>query len=83
LSLLPKWVAAGVTSIKINGRTKPVEWTVEVTRVYREAIDYYQESPGTWRVRPEWLRVLGELVPEGGNLDVMPDPLVEVVSDVH
>ena len=40
LPVLPKLIATGVHSFKIEGRLKPPEYVAEVTRIYREAIDY-------------------------------------------
>lgn len=39
LPLLHDLIAAGVCSLKIEGRLKPPEYVAEVTRIYREAID--------------------------------------------
>lgn len=36
---------AGIVSFKVEGRTKSVYYAATAGRVYREAIDYYQENP--------------------------------------
>jgi len=41
LPVLPKLIASGVHAFKIEGRLKPPEYVAEVTRIYREALDYY------------------------------------------
>ncbi|MDR2643166.1 MAG: U32 family peptidase [Planctomycetaceae bacterium] len=44
LPLLEKLVAAGVDSLKIEGRLKPPEYVAEVTRVYREILDFIGQN---------------------------------------
>lgn len=39
LDLLPKFVEAGVTSLKIEGRMKRAEYVATVVKVYRDALD--------------------------------------------
>lgn len=39
LPVIPDLIAAGVTSLKIEGRLKTPEYVANVTRVYREALD--------------------------------------------
>ncbi len=39
LDLLPKFIEAGVTSLKIEGRMKRAEYVATVVKVYRDAID--------------------------------------------
>ncbi len=39
LPLLPKLVATGIRSLKIEGRLKPPEYVAEVTKTYRQALD--------------------------------------------
>ncbi|MEO1634424.1 MAG: U32 family peptidase [Cyanobacteria bacterium J06631_9] len=46
LPVIPDLIAAGVTSLKIEGRLKTPEYVANVTRVYREALDkVISESP--------------------------------------
>lgn len=47
LPLLPKLVATGIRSLKIEGRLKPPEYVAEVTRSYRQALDQIAETPNT------------------------------------
>jgi putative protease len=56
LFLLPhlaELAAAGVTSLKIEGRMKSHEYVGAVTQVYRRALDRLAEDPGAFRVLPE------------------------------
>lgn len=55
---LPALLAAGVDSLKIEGRMKSRYYVAAVTRVYRAAIDAWRSDPAGWRVDPLWLREL-------------------------
>ncbi len=55
---LDKMVAAGVDSIKIEGRAKSHYYTAVVTNAYRGAVDSLKENPLSWKC-PAW--VLEEL----------------------
>ncbi|MEA4927028.1 MAG: U32 family peptidase [Syntrophomonadaceae bacterium] len=50
IDYLPQLQAAGVHSLKIEGRMKRPEYVAVVTRAYREVLDRLQEDPG---YRPE------------------------------
>src|SRR5207244_3196225 len=39
VEVLPELIAAGVRSLKIEGRLKSPEYVANITRIYREAID--------------------------------------------
>ena len=45
---IPTIIDMGVDSLKIEGRLKTDYYLATVTRVYRQAIDDYVASPGTW-----------------------------------
>jgi putative protease len=55
---LPQLVAAGVDSLKIEGRMKSCYYVAAVTRVYRAALDAWRADPAGWRVDPLWLSEL-------------------------
>jgi putative protease len=55
---LPQLIAAGVNSLKIEGRMKSRYYVAAVTRVYRAALDRYLEHPEAWRCDPRWRRAL-------------------------
>ncbi len=55
---LDKMVAAGVDSIKLEGRAKSHYYTAVVTNAYRGALDSLKQNPLQWKC-PEW--VLEEL----------------------
>ena len=54
IEALPRLVAAGVTSLKIEGRMKDAGYVGVTTAVYREALDAALADPEGFTVRPEW-----------------------------
>ncbi|KDM91840.1 ubiquinone anaerobic biosynthesis protein UbiU [Photobacterium galatheae] len=61
LSLLPELFAAGIASVKIEGRQRSQAYVAEVTRTWRQAIDSYRASPDAYQVRPDWEQALSDL----------------------
>ena len=64
LCLLPyidKIIESGVTSLKIEGRMKSVNYVAGVVKVYRQAIDSYFENPKNFKIRAEWLEELDKV----------------------
>lgn len=55
---LPRLIAAGVDSLKIEGRMKSRYYVAAVTRVYRAALDAWRDDPAGWQCDPLWLREL-------------------------
>ncbi|MGD9972989.1 MAG: U32 family peptidase [Desulfatirhabdiaceae bacterium] len=51
---LPALIDSGITSLKIEGRMKGINYLASVVKVYREAIDFCLADPGGYRVRDEW-----------------------------
>lgn len=64
LEVLPQLVAAGVDSLKIEGRMKSIFYVGGVVRVYRAALDYLADLPGEAWQRPEEIRLPGEILEE-------------------
>ena len=54
LAVLPRLLAAGVTSFKIEGRMKDAAYVGVTTAVYREALDAALADPEGFAVHPEW-----------------------------
>ncbi len=54
IEVLPRLVAAGVTSLKIEGRMKDPAYVGVTTAVYREALDAALADADGYVVRPEW-----------------------------
>ena len=70
LDLLPELIAAGVDSLKIEGRMKSPLYTAGVVSVYRKYIDRFLAQGGAdWRVEEEDRRLLRELFDRGGTTD--------------
>lgn len=51
---LPAYIDMGIKILKIEGRAMPLYYVAEATRLYREAIDAYQEDPKKYRIKEEW-----------------------------
>ncbi len=51
---IPELLAAGITSLKIEGRMKGVNYLASVVKTYRNAIDTFLSAPQTYVIRPEW-----------------------------
>lgn len=67
LPILPQILAAGITSLKIEGRMKSPRYTAGVTSVYRKYADRYLRQGGEdWQVDPADLHLLGQLFDRGG-----------------
>lgn len=61
LTYLPQLIAAGVASLKIEGRMKSSYYVACVTRVYRAAIDAYLANPAGYTVQDEWVSELQKI----------------------
>ncbi len=57
LESLPQLVAAGVDSLKIEGRMKSIFYVGGVTRIYRAALDYLRELPAHMWIEPKSIRI--------------------------
>lgn len=55
---LPELLAAGVDSLKIEGRMKTIYYVAAITRVYRAALDAWLADPAAYRQDPAWRREL-------------------------
>nr|NJM01581.1 U32 family peptidase [Desulfobacula sp.] len=55
---IPELIQAGITSLKIEGRMKGINYLASVVKTYRNAIDNYLRSPETYKTDPEWLSEL-------------------------
>ena len=64
LCLLPKIadvIASGVSSVKIEGRMKSVNYVAGAVKVYRAAIDSYCADPENFFLRDEWTTELEKI----------------------
>ncbi len=55
IEYLPDLIKAGVTSFKIEGRMKSINYVATVVSAYRRAIDSFCGNPLGYRLDPEWL----------------------------
>jgi putative protease len=62
---IPAMIAAGITSFKIEGRMKGINYLASTVKVYREAIDAYFENPAGFRVKKKWIEELGRISRRG------------------
>ena len=60
---IPELIKAGISSFKIEGRARPAEYVATVTKVYREAINSYQDS--TWEFQDRWIDELRKVYNRG------------------
>jgi putative protease len=58
---LPEILAAGVGSLKIEGRMKSTHYVAVVTRTYRWAIDALMQHPENYRCNPQWMEELKKI----------------------
>jgi putative protease len=65
IEYLPEILAAGVASLKIEGRMKSAYYVAVVTRTYRWALDELLKSPHTFHCRQEWLEELDRISNRG------------------
>jgi len=66
IALLPDLNKSGVAAIKIEGRQRSPAYVEQVTKVWRAAIDSYQQNPENYKPREEWLDAL-QKVSEGSQ----------------
>lgn len=51
---IPDLIDANITSLKIEGRMKGINYLASVVKTYRNAIDAYIDSPGAFKTNPDW-----------------------------
>ncbi len=51
---IPELIRAGISSLKIEGRMKGINYLGSVVKTYRCAIDSFMANPEKYIVRPEW-----------------------------
>lgn len=58
---IPDLIAAGLESVKIEGRMKSIFYVATIVGAYRRAIDAYYEDPEGYRFNPVWLEELSKV----------------------
>ncbi len=54
IDYVPQLMEAGITSLKIEGRMKGINYLAAVVKTYRNAIDTYFENPSDYQPDPHW-----------------------------
>ena len=62
---IPDMIDSGITSLKIEGRMKGINYLASSVKVYREAIDTYMDDPQAYRIKKWWVEELGKLSNRG------------------
>ena len=62
---LPAMIAAGIASLKIEGRMKGMNYLAGVVKTYRQAIDAWYQAPEAYAVTEEWRDTLAGVGPRG------------------
>jgi putative protease len=62
---LAEILAAGVVSLKIEGRMKSTHYVAVVARTYRWAIDYLMQHSGSYQCNPQWIDELKKISNRG------------------
>ncbi len=58
---IPELIDANITSLKIEGRMKGINYLASVIKTYREAIDSYVDASDTYKMNPEWAAELNQV----------------------
>lgn len=58
---IPEMITAGISSLKIEGRMKGINYLASVVKIYREAIDTYTVNAQAYHVQPEWIEELAKV----------------------
>lgn len=58
---IPAMIKAGITSLKIEGRMKGINYLASTVKVYREAIDRYYDNPDQYEVDQNWIQELSQI----------------------
>ncbi len=58
ISHIPELIQSGITSFKIEGRMKGINYLASSVKVFREAIDSWYEDPSSYHTKSEWVEEL-------------------------
>jgi U32 family peptidase len=65
LAHIPAMADAGIRALKIEGRMKGIHYAATAVKVYREAIDRYQDNPHAYTMAPYWQSELDKITSRG------------------
>jgi putative protease len=85
---IPGMIDSGITSLKIEGRMKGINYLASTVKVYREAVDSYMDDPQAYTVKKWWIEELGKISNRGygtgfylGNADHIRPNYFENITD--
>ena len=58
---IPEMISTGISSLKIEGRMKGINYLASVVKIYREAIDAYALDAAAYHVQPDWVAELAKV----------------------
>ena len=58
ISHIPELIQSGISSFKIEGRMKGINYLASSVKVFREAIDFWYEDPSSYHTKTEWVEEL-------------------------
>jgi putative protease len=58
---IPELIESGISSFKIEGRMKGINYLASTVKVYREAIDAYYDDPAKYYTKKEWIEELASI----------------------
>jgi putative protease len=62
---IPEMINAGISSLKIEGRMKGINYLASAVKIYREAMDSWYASPLKYHVKSEWVQELSRISNRG------------------
>lgn len=65
LNHIPRMAESGITALKIEGRMKSIHYVGTTVKIYREALDHFDNDPDHFIVLPEWIEELGKVSHRG------------------
>ncbi len=65
IEYIPEIIESGLSSLKIEGRMKGINYVASTVKVYREAIDSYYENPDSFKLQKYWIEELNRISHRG------------------
>ena len=65
MNIFQNSLKAGIDSFKIEGRARSPDYVETAVKVYREAIDLYQENSENYQYDPKWMEELMKVFNRG------------------
>ncbi len=83
---IPELINANISSLKIEGRMKGINYLAAVVKTYRNAIDKYIEDPDAYKMDPDWFAELDQVFHREyctGFYFNKPDELLPNYNNIH